>query len=138
MLSTARRSLARNGLIHRALLAAGDATIFDATALFGAAHFDRILISYALSMIPDWREAIRRATSFLDESGSIHIVDFGDFGGYPAIAQHIQLAWLRRFSVVPISEFETELAILANGLGLTLKTERLFGGYATFALLRRI
>ena len=39
-------------------LAQGDATDFDAAALFGVSGFDRIFISYALSMIPDWQRTV--------------------------------------------------------------------------------
>ena len=52
MLATAGRATARAGLAHRIRLARGDATAFDPAALFGEAVFDRIVISYALSMIP--------------------------------------------------------------------------------------
>ena len=38
---------------------------FDPQALFGVGAFDRIFISYALSMIPPWREALARASRYL-------------------------------------------------------------------------
>ena len=55
MLDTAAASIARARLSSRIAIAQGDATAFDPVALFGRAHFDRVMISYALSMIPPWR-----------------------------------------------------------------------------------
>ena len=52
-------------------------------ALFGRARFDRVMISYALSMIPPWREALERALDVLAPGGSLHLVDFGDCAGLP-------------------------------------------------------
>ena len=51
----------RRGLAHRIRLGFGDATGFDAQELFAVAAFDRIFISYTLSMIPHWHGALRHA-----------------------------------------------------------------------------
>eukprot|EP01037_Dinobryon_pediforme_P045383 gene45383-57853_t len=56
MLTEARDSVARAGLSSRIHLAQGDATTFDPQAAFGMGTFDRVFISYTLSMIPPWRE----------------------------------------------------------------------------------
>ena len=69
--------MARAGLSARVALGQGDATAFDPAALFGRARFDRVMISYALSMIPPWREALERALDVLAPGGSLHLVDFG-------------------------------------------------------------
>src|SRR5215467_10561692 len=61
MLATAAASTARAGLASRVALAEADATAFDPRALFGVARFERVLVSYALSMIPPWREALAHA-----------------------------------------------------------------------------
>ena len=61
MLATAAASAARAGLASRLALAQGDATAFDPEAMFGSASFERVMISYALSMIPPWREALAHA-----------------------------------------------------------------------------
>ncbi len=58
MLASARAAIARAGLESRVRVAQGDATDFDAARLFGRADFERVMISYALSMIPPWREAL--------------------------------------------------------------------------------
>ncbi len=64
MLASARARLGR-----RATLALGDATRFEALPLFGTDRFERIVLSYALSMIPDWREALREAALHLVPGG---------------------------------------------------------------------
>ena len=83
MLATADASIARAGLAARIHLAEGDATSFDPVALFDVPAFDRIVISYALSMIPPWREVLDHAASLLAPDGALHIVDFGDQAGLP-------------------------------------------------------
>jgi hypothetical protein len=42
------------------------------------------MISYALSMIPDWERAIDAALAALNPGGQLHIVDFGQQEGLPA------------------------------------------------------
>jgi S-adenosylmethionine-diacylgycerolhomoserine-N-methlytransferase len=77
------------------------------------------------------------AAGHLAPGGSLHIVDFGDFAGYPAWAVGLQRAWLRRFSVVPIPAMEAELMTLAQAHGLEFSITRLYGGYAILARLTR-
>ncbi|WP_088347030.1 MULTISPECIES: class I SAM-dependent methyltransferase [Rhodomicrobium] len=137
MLRTARGSVERAGLERRITMTAGDATDFDATALFGAERFDRIFISYVLSMVPSWREVVRAAASHVAPGGAIQIVDFGDFAQYPALMRRAQHAWLGRFSVRPIAAFESKITAHAAQLGLRATTARLFGGYAIQAKLER-
>lgn len=135
MLTTARRSIVRRGLQSSVTLASADATSFDPNFVFARNAFDRVLISYALSMIPDWRSALDRALGLLNPQGQLHIVDFGDFLGLPAIARRAQLAWLGQFSVTPIPELAVELDHIVRRRGLRLYTERLYGGYALQAKL---
>ncbi len=130
MLQSARASVARSGLNARIVLGRADATVFDSAELFGVQCFDRVFISYSLSMIPPWPEVVKRAAASLAPGGKMHIVDFGDFDRYPALIRRAQLLWLRRFSVRPIPEFESKIRILAEQAGLKAATERLYGGYA--------
>src|SRR5690606_41675398 len=55
-----------------------DLTAFNADALFGQRHFDRVFFSYALSMIPGWERAVAKAADCLADGGSLHVVDFGE------------------------------------------------------------
>jgi S-adenosylmethionine-diacylgycerolhomoserine-N-methlytransferase len=135
MLETARGSIARHGLDWRIGVQAADACAFDASATFGVRDFDCLFISYALSMIPGWERVIHSAARCLAPRGTLHIVDFGDFSAYPSTMQRMQRAWLRRFSVVPIPDFEVRLKALGDELGLRVTTNSLYGGYAILARL---
>ena len=137
MLRTARASVARDGFAARITLATGDATAFDTDALFGVHSFDRVFISYALSMIPAWTNVVRSAAACVAPGGKLLIIDFGDFAQYPSGLRRAQHAWLRRFSVTPIPDFESRIRELANEVGFTATTERLYGGYAVQARLER-
>src|ERR1700691_902927 len=81
MLPTAAESTARAGLASRIVLAQADATAFDPRGLFGCASFERVMISYALSMIPPWHEALAQALDVVAPSGTLQIVDFRDCAG---------------------------------------------------------
>ena len=82
-------------------VAQGDATAFDPQALFGVARFERVFISYALSMIPPWREAVAQAARLLAPGGSLHIVDFGDQRRCRRAFRTALRAWLELFDVHP-------------------------------------
>jgi len=130
MLRSARASVARCGLAARIVLRKGDATAFDSEQLFAIQSFDRVFISYALSMIPAWRDVVRHAAACVAPGGKLLIVDFGDFGRYPVLVRRAQSAWLRRFSVVPIPAMERKIGMLAEQMGFMAATEKLYGGYA--------
>ena len=57
-------------------------------------EFDRVMISYALSMIPPWRKALARALDVVAPGGSLHLVDFGDCAG---------LAWPVQDRIAPLA-----------------------------------
>jgi len=84
MLATAKAHVAAADLEARIALARADATAVPTrAALFGVAAFDRVFISYALSMIPPWRAAAGAAAAHLAPGGSLHVVDFGDGEALP-------------------------------------------------------
>ncbi len=97
MLATADATLSRRALRDRVALARADATRFDAQALFGRAAFDRIFVSYALSMIPGWERAVDAALAALSPGGSLHVVDFGQQERLPGWFAAMLRAWLARF-----------------------------------------
>lgn len=136
MLQTARRSISRRKLEGRIMVAAGDATAFDAAKLFGRAQFDRVFISYALSMIPGWQRVVGQALPCVVPGGTLSIVDFGGFETYPALLRRAQHAWLRRFSVTPIPNFAAEIRSLAEAEGASCAISELYGGYAIQAQIR--
>jgi S-adenosylmethionine-diacylgycerolhomoserine-N-methlytransferase len=83
MLETARRAVKQAGLSSRITLAAADASSFDAREIFGRVGFDRVFVSYSLSMIPQWREALGRGCDALSPGGALLIADFGDQARLP-------------------------------------------------------
>jgi len=131
MLATARAHVARAGLADRITLAQGDATDFDAQALFGVAQFDRVFFSYTLSMIPDWRSALiagAKATA-----GTLSVVDFGQYERLPRWFGRAMFAWLARFDVAPRADLRDGLA----ATGLSCAFAQLYRGYAWSATLTR-
>ena len=137
MLRSARKIVARRGLEHTVRLGHGDATTFDARALFATAAFDRIFLSYTLSMMPHWQAALRHAVRNLAPRGSLHIIDFGRCEHLPTTFKRGLYAWLLRFSVHPRETLELELGELARDRACLLHTTSLYKGYATYAVLRR-
>lgn len=137
MLETASASLARKGLAGRIALAQGDATNFDPQALFARAHFDRVFISYALSMIPAWGEALDHAAGMVAPGGSLHIVDFGQCDRLPAWFRKGRFTFLRRYSVTPRAHLEARCREVADRHGLALHFTRRYRRYSDHAVLRR-
>lgn len=137
MLKTAGAAVARAGLHDRIRLAEADATTFDGHALFGVEAFDRIFVSYSLSMIPGWQSVIARAVSQLGEGGSLHIVDFGDMSGLPVFARRGLLRWLGHFHVTPRRDLIFNARAIASREGLEAVSQHGRFGYAVHVTLRQ-
>jgi S-adenosylmethionine-diacylgycerolhomoserine-N-methlytransferase len=137
MLDTARAAIARRGLDDRIALCLGDATDFSGERAFQVAAFDRVFISYALSMIPPWREVLVRSTTQLSPIGAVHIVDFGQLENLPRAFKTGLYAWLAKFSVHPSAELTAELRRVAVRDHLDLFIAHPLRGYATYAVMRR-
>jgi S-adenosylmethionine-diacylgycerolhomoserine-N-methlytransferase len=90
--------------------------------LFGESEpFDAIVFSYSLSMIPDWKRALRAATAALAADGMLHIVDFGDLKGLGRLVEALLRFWLGLFHVAPRVELlKTLERDLITGTRLTL------------------
>ena len=133
MLKTARAKLAREGLGGQVKLAASDANSFDPAALFGVQKFDRVVISYALSMIEEWEAVLEASVKLLSPTGTLYVVDFGDQSGLPGWFRKALLAWLVRFSVTPRDELADQIASTAwtNGYGYNFRN--IYKGYAAVA-----
>ena len=137
MLATAQKAVTRAGLEDRVQLAQADATSFDPAALFSVAGFDRIVISYALSMIPPWQAVVAQALKMLNAGGSLHIVDFGDQAGLPSPIGAALNRWLALFHVTPRRDMPAVIAALADAGGYRGSTMPLFRGYAIQATVER-
>jgi S-adenosylmethionine-diacylgycerolhomoserine-N-methlytransferase len=136
MLATAAASSARAGLASRIALAQADVTAFDPQAILGYASFERVMISYTLSMIPPWREALGRALDVVAPGGSLAIVDFGDCAGLPRPFKGGLRRWLAAFDVTPRDDLSDALKTLAAPRGMTSEIENWFRGYAILAVAR--
>lgn len=100
MLDTAYTAVARAGCAHRVHLAQGLAEALDPHVTFGrTVPFDAVFFSYALSMMPAWKEALDAACSHLKPGGRIYIVDFWDQGGWPEWGRASMRCWLAGFGV---------------------------------------
>ena len=113
-----------------------DATNFKAEE-FGATGFDRILISYALSMIPNWEGAIDAALAALAPNGSLHIVDFGQQERLPGWFGRLLKAWLTRFHVTPRANLHDVLESRLAAADADMIFEEIGRGYAWHAVIRR-
>jgi len=116
-----------------------DFRVADATAFaaqdFGTDGFDRIMISYALSMIPDWEAAIDAALNALNPGGELHIVDFGQQQHLPGWFRKGLQAWLRSFHVTPRADLQAVLEARCSRLGARLSVEDIGRGYAFRAVI---
>ncbi len=135
MLATARVEIAKAGLASRIQVVQGDATAFDPGALFGVEKFERIFISYALSMIPAWQGAVTEVAARLAPGGRLFIVDFGDQAAFPAVFRAGLAHWLALFGVHPRRELERELRAFATTRGFALRFTPLYRRYAFLAEL---
>lgn len=137
MLASAASALAREAIAGRTRLAPADASDFDALALFGRGTFDRVFISYALSMIPPWEKAIGEALACVALGGSLHIVDFGDQDRLPGWFRSMLRAWLTRFHVSPRDDLRHELERQAQAASCRVEFTPLYRDYAVMATVRR-
>ena len=135
MLKSANQLILKNMLESKVTLANGDATGFDPELLFNIKKFDRIFISYSLSMIPDWQGTQREAMRHLADHGSLHMVDFGGQRDLPASFKWILTKWLELFHVTPRAEFETVAQALADEHCRALRFERPYRDYAQYAVI---
>jgi S-adenosylmethionine-diacylgycerolhomoserine-N-methlytransferase len=137
MLETAGNSIARARLGDRIRIAAGDATDFSGERLFETAAFDRIFISYALSMIPPWRGALQQALGALAPGGRLLIVDFGGQERLPRWFKRLLRTWLAQFSVEPRDALTGELDRIAAMPSYSVRYMPLYRGYAIYAVVTK-
>jgi len=111
MLVSANRSVAQASLGGRTKLVQAYAETLS-PELFGESEpFDAVVFSYSLSMIPDWKQALRAAVASLASDGKLHIADFGDLKGLGQPVELILRAWLCLFHVAPREELLTSLEV---------------------------
>jgi len=80
--------------------------------------FDKIFISYSLSMFPQWQKAILNALENLKPEGDLYILDFWDGAGLSSWFVGLRAWWLSLFKVYYRPEFLEFLKDLqAQGAG---------------------
>jgi S-adenosylmethionine-diacylgycerolhomoserine-N-methlytransferase len=100
-------------------------------------QFDAIYFSYAISMIPPWKESIANALANLKQGGSFYIVDFYDQKNLPVFFQNILQGWLRQFHVQFWGDLMPHLESLEKqGLG-ELKITPLYKRYSFIAEFKK-
>ncbi|TJV25346.1 MAG: class I SAM-dependent methyltransferase [Mesorhizobium sp.] len=136
MLETAGKAIDREGLSGRVVLARGDATDFDARALFGVERFDRVFVSYSLSMIPGWEKTVSAALAALSPNGSLHIIDFGQQEGLPGWFRTLLRGWLKKFHVAPRESLRGVLESESRRTSASFRFRTLYRGYAWLAVIK--
>lgn len=137
MLAAAGEAVERGGLRGRVRLAHADASTFDPVLTFGRPGYDRIFISYAMSMIPQWRAVMAAAVNRLGPGGELHIADFGDMAELPAWSRAAMYSWLEMHHVTPRNDlFEVASAVTGEFGGETTES-RLHRGFSWISVVRR-
>ena len=132
MLDTAQSKLG-----GRAALALGDACALDPVALFGRRSFDHVILSYSLSMIPDWTRALDQAARLVGPGGALHVADFGRQHRLPGWFRRGLNLWLKQFHVTPRHTLRDAAREVADIHDLRLVAQDRFATYAQTMVLRR-
>ncbi|MCO5155433.1 MAG: class I SAM-dependent methyltransferase [Aquamicrobium sp.] len=137
MLTAAGAAVERNGLRGRVRLALADAAGFDPATTFGRENYDRIFISYAVSMIPQWRAVVEAAARRLAPGGALHIADFGDMAALPAWSRAAMHTWLRWYHVTPRPDLFAVAGEVADAVGGTSEERRLHRGFSWIGIVMK-
>lgn len=138
MLKTAQANAVKAGCARDMVLAQAYAQSFKPQDLFGLKDAPtKLVYSYALSIIPPWKESIDHGLEILPTNGEMHIVDFGSMEGQPAWFRKLIFWWLKMFHVYhkpEILEYLQELEAKKKG---ALKVEHLYKGYTYYAVFTK-
>ncbi|WP_254656753.1 class I SAM-dependent methyltransferase [Leisingera sp. JC1] len=126
---------ARNKVGAYVQLAQADACRFDGARLFRRSKFDRIFISYGLSMIPDWQAALRMSCAHLAPGGQLHVLDFSDQAGWPHWFGNGLNHWLANFHVTPRLDLSRALETVAAETGGHAQCSQLYRGYSQYGIV---
>ncbi|MFD1199449.1 class I SAM-dependent methyltransferase [Brucella gallinifaecis] len=136
MLETAHDAAQRAGVAQRIRLEQADATHFDPGSLFGQNSFDRIFISYAISMIPQWQPVIAESIRHLKPGGELHIVDFGDQQKLPRWFKKALFTWLKWFHVTPRNDLLSVTGHMAQEQNASSTHKVLYRGFTWIVTIR--
>ena len=138
MLKTAQGNLENFGLEGEISLKQGFSQSFDPAALFALDRpVDKLVYSYALSIIPPWKESIDHALEVLPSGGEMHIVDFGAQDGLPSWFRKFVFWWLKMFHVYYKPEILAYLQQLESEGKGSLALKHLYKGYTYHAVFKK-
>lgn len=138
MLKTARHNLEHAEAQGKITLKQAYSQSFDPKTLFGLEKpIDKIVFSYALSIIPPWKESVDHALEILPTGAEIHIVDFGGQKDLPKAFRKFVFWWLKMFHVYDKPEILEYLhSLKADGKG-SLEVTDLYKGYTYHAVFKK-
>jgi len=139
MLKTANAHLENASLESKVTLKQAFSQSFDPKTLFELKKpLDKIVFSYALSIIPPWKESIDHAISLLPSGGEMHIVDFGGQRRLPKWLRNFIFWWLRQFHVYYKPDILRYLKKLHRDGAGELDVTYLYRGYTYRAVFKKI
>ena len=135
MLKTAQTNLEHAQMENKISLKQAYSQSFDPAELFGLEEpLNKIVFSYALSIIPPWHESLDHALKLLPSGGQIHIVDFGSQDELPEGFRNFLFWWLKKFHVYYKPEILSYLKQMEIEKKGSLEVQSLFRGYAYRAI----
>lgn len=137
MLAASASAVSRAGMATRIRLAWADAESFDPMSAFRQNGYDRVFISYAVSMIPRWETVMRDAVRFLAPGGELHVVDFGDMARLPRWSRHAMRTWLRWYHVTPRHDLIEVAGAIAADNGGEIEAVRLHRDFSWICVIRK-
>ena len=139
MLKTAQGNIKGSNLEQKIIIKQGFSQSFAPETLFDLdAPIDKIVFSYALSIIPPWKESLEHACTKLAPEGEIHIVDFGSQKGLPKIFRVILFWFLDKFHVYHKPEILEHLREMEKDGKGALVVKDLYKGYAYHAIFKKL
>jgi len=136
MLKTAQKSVQKAAL--DLALAQGFAQSFSPKDLFTLKKpLDKIVFSYALSIIPPWRESLDHTLKILPKGGEIHIVDFGSMADQSKLFREFMFWFLDKFHVYHKPEILEYLKRLEFEKSGSLSVKHLYKGYCYIAVFKK-
>ena len=138
ILKTAQNNLVHSHMNKMITLKQSYSQSFDPRELFGLEKpLNKIIFSYALSIIPPWPESLDHALALLPSGGQIHIVDFGPQDGLPEFFKKFLYWWLKMFHVYYKPEILDYLKQMEGDGKGTLEVQYLYKGYAYRAIFTK-
>lgn len=139
MLKTAAGNLERASMSGKVNIKQAYSQSFDPKTLFEIERpLDKIVFSYALSIIPPWQESVDHALELLASGGQIHIVDFGGQDDLPPVVRKVIFWFLSKFHVYHKPEVLEYLKQMADDKKGSIEVHNLYRGYTYRVIFTKI